>query len=262
MLASLHTYWSLLGARGVLGAIAGKALGRQVRIPLALKELAHPVQLRVPSSDAGAYRQIFLESQYEIAVTRPPAVIVDAGANIGLASVFFANRFPSATVFAIECERSNFELLRANVAPYKQVVPIHAALWNVEGNVQVVDPGLGKWGFMTKAGAPQPGAESVRARTLEGIMKEHRIAHVDILKIDIEGAELEVLNASAPWIHRVDAIIAELHDRLKAGCEESFSQATRHFQNRWQQGENVCVTRDHSCVVPRWPASRAAPALL
>ena len=81
-------------------------------------------------------------------------------------------------------------------------------------------------------------------------MKEHGIGRVDILKIDIEGAELEVFDASSPWIHDVDTIIAELHDRLKAGCERSFANATSGFRHRWRQGENVYVSRAAGCVVP------------
>ena len=83
-------------------------------------------------------------------VEKPPRTLVDAGANIGLASLYFANRFPSANIIAIEPEQSNFDLLRKNVAPYETITPIRAALWHENGIIKLVDPErLGKWGFMT-----------------------------------------------------------------------------------------------------------------
>ena len=249
MLDRLVHYARLLGPRGVYAGVAGK-LGRSPRV-LSHRHgnLAHPLLLRVPSTDVDAYRQIFVEEQYRFDVSRPPRVIVDAGANIGLASVYFASRFPSARIFAIECEKSNFELLSANVRPYPTVTAIHAALWNEDGEIDIVDPGLGQWGFMTAAKGPGASVSSVRSATLDSIRREHGIGQIDILKIDIEGAELEVFNACSGWIDHVDTIVAELHDRLKAGCERSFAEATAAFGARWRQGENVYASRQESCVL-------------
>ncbi len=250
MLDRLNHYARVLGAQGLLAALHGKLTGRPRLIAYRRKGLPHPLLLRVPSTDVDAYRQIFLEEQYSFAVTRAPRVIIDAGANVGLASIYFANRFPTARIFAIECERSNFDLLTANARPYANVIPIHAALWNVDGEIRVVDPGLGHWGFMTTARSPDdPPSSTVRAVTLDTVRREHGIDRIDIMKIDIEGAEREVFDSSATWIGMVDTIIAELHDRLKPGCERSFSDATGEFVQRWRQGENEYVSKVSSCIV-------------
>ena len=250
MLDRLIHYARILGVKGVVAALLGKITGRPKVSLFRVDNIAHPISLRIPSSDADAYEQIFLQDQYKFESATPPTVIVDAGANIGLASIYFANRFPSARIFAIECEQSNFEILEQNVKPYKNIVPIHAALWNELGEIQIVDPGLGHWGFMTVArSADSAGYSCVRALTLDSIMREYQIPHIDILKIDIEGAEFEVFNASSHWIGSVDTIIAELHDRLKPGCEQSFATATSEFTRRWRQGENVYVAKTASCVM-------------
>ncbi len=251
MLRRLAHYWRILGPRGAMAAVAGKVAGPRL-LPVRSAEAKHPVLLRVPSTDIDAYCQIFLEAQYQFEVKAPPRVIVDAGANVGLAAVYFANRFPSARILAIECEPSNFELLRRNAEPYRNIVPIHAALWDSDGEIEILNPGLGQWGFMTATrGATASGVSCVRSTTLESLRRAHDIDRIDILKIDIEGAELEVFNASAPWIGDVDAIIAELHDRLKPGCESAFEQATHGFEWRWRQGEHVFVTRAESCLSTR-----------
>lgn len=46
------------------------------------------------------------------------AFIIDAGANIGLTSVYLANRFPNARILALEVDQQNFELLAENARPY------------------------------------------------------------------------------------------------------------------------------------------------
>lgn len=80
---------------------------------------------------------------------KSPRVIVDAGANIGLTSVFYSNKYPRAKIFAIEPEPSNFELLKKNTASYTNVVRIQAALLRENEPVGFFDPGAGFWGFRT-----------------------------------------------------------------------------------------------------------------
>jgi FkbM family methyltransferase len=250
MLNRWSHYCKVLGAHGAAGSVVGKLLGHPLTMAFHVSDLPHSLYMRVPSSDADAYQQVFLDEQYRFDVRRSPEIIVDAGANIGLASVYFSNRYPSARVFAIECEQQNFELLRRNVEPYKNIVPIHAALWNHDGEVEVTDPGLGSWGFIAaEKSSSSTASSSVPSLTLDSVMRRHGISRIDVLKIDIEGAELEVFDASASWIDKVDAIIVELHDRLKPGCERSFAQATTSFSERWRRGENLYVANNQGCMV-------------
>ena len=250
MRSALAFYFRVLGAKGAAASVIGKLSGHPRIVAIRGDGLVSPILVRVPSSDAAAYEQIFLQEEYHFEVARPPAVIVDAGANIGLASIYFAIRYPSALIFAIECEKSNFEMLRLNVKQYGNIIPIQAALWNSDGELNIVDPGLGKWGFMTAEKCVDGElAAKVPALTLKTIMRNHEISHIDILKVDIEGAELEVFGDSLPWIDSIDTIIAEMHDRLKPGCERVFANATANFPERWSQGENIFVSRRDSCVV-------------
>jgi hypothetical protein len=88
----------------------------------------------------------------------------------------------------------------------------------------------------------------VRGMTVDTIMKEEGIEHIDILKIDIEGAEREVFGDTSSWIGKVDALIIELHDRMKPGCSRSFYEGSKGFDNKWLRGENVYLTRRGSCL--------------
>jgi FkbM family methyltransferase len=248
---TLKCYFKIAGIGGIATYIHSKVTKNPASPRLRTvkhAELKAPVQLRIPSSDVLTYWQVFIDKEYEISTNRDPKVIVDAGANVGLASIFFANRFPDARIFAIEPENSNFELLLKNVAPYKNIVPIHAALWNENKYISLVDPGLGNSGFMTQDGTV--GTTSfgqqlhlTKAMTIDQIMKDWSIDRIDILKVDIEGAELEVFSDTSSWIESVDSLIVELHERMRPGCKKSFSDATEDFDIKWTKGENVIVSR-------------------
>jgi hypothetical protein len=106
---------------------------------------------------------------------------------------------------------------------------------------------LGTWGFMTSAtGDTELRGERrqrVRGVTIDGLMRDHGFDHIDVLKLDIEGAEREVFATPGTWLEKTDLIIAELHERLKVGCNRAFYQATAGFDREWFKGENVFVAR-------------------
>lgn len=239
---------------GLIRAFGAKASNSTVLFRVDRKGLPFPIYLRLNSSDVPTYEDLFAKGDYGFSVQKPPKTIVDAGANIGLASVIFANRWPDATIIAIEPEASNFDLLKKNVAPYGNVHPVNAALWNQTGEIDVIDTGLGNWAFMTQAQDPSeiknghPGG-TIRAMTVDNVLDEYRLDRVDILKIDIEGAEKEVFADTSSWIERVDAIIVELHERMKPGCLRSFYNGSNGFDNEWKQGENVYLSRG-MCMKP------------
>jgi FkbM family methyltransferase len=168
-------------------------------------------------------------------------VIIDAGANIGLTSIFFANEYPNARIIAIEPEASNFEMLQKNTAPYRNVEIINAALWGENRELNIFDPQEGHTAFRTKSESPAgaAGPKKVQGVTLDRLMLELGIDFVDLLKIDIEGAELEVFADPERWIDRVGIIAIELHERLRPGCEASVNRATKDFKVREQSGETT-----------------------
>jgi FkbM family methyltransferase len=95
--------------------------------------------------------------------------------------------------------------------------------------LRIVDLGWRSWAFRTQeAGADKQALSDrglVEASTLDKILSDHKIDVVDILKIDIEGAEKEVFENSAAWIDRVGVIVIELHDSFKAGSGKAVDSA-------------------------------------
>jgi FkbM family methyltransferase len=244
-----------LGVGAALREAAARLTGRQVLEEVRWCGCAHSFHVRLDSSDVPTFRQVFVKDEYGFETDRPPRTIVDAGANIGLASILFANRYPGARIVAIEPEAANFALLQANVAPYPAIIPVQAALWCTDGEIDLLDPGLGHWGYMIDPPeSPEHGparvCHRVRALTVERVIDEFGLGRLDLLKVDIEGAEREVFSDTSRWIDRVDAIIVEEHDRLKPGCSASIRKGTPDFTTQWQQGENLFLVRDGR-IAPR-----------
>lgn len=204
-----------------------------------LPGLKHPIEIRNGTSDSWVAIQICLQNEYTFNLDRNPRSIVDVGANVGISTAYFATMFPSAKIVALEPEESNFRQLKKNIAAYPNVTAVHAALWDTDGIVNVSDPGLSEWGFQVKKGQALESKNSVRSITILTLMREHGIDEIDILKIDIEGAEIEVFEASKTWIKNVGLLIAELHDGERKGSSRAFYNNTNNFDDEWRIGENV-----------------------
>ena len=81
------------------------------------KACAAPIHYRLYTSDINVLEKIFLSGEYDCVGSEvEPKFIVDCGANIGCASVYFLNRYPNASVIAIEPDSGNFEVCQWNIA--------------------------------------------------------------------------------------------------------------------------------------------------
>jgi FkbM family methyltransferase len=222
----LKWYYEVCGSRGVGAVTSFRLCGRPRELAIVPRQSRHRVYLRIDTSDFCAYRDvlIFRSKSYDPGIPDfRPNTIVDVGAHIGMASILFALKYPTARIIAIEPEPSNFEALVRNTAPYKTITPIQAALWREDGEVTLgASNAHVKGAFQVVANGPQ----RVRAITIDTLMREAGIRSIDFLKVDIEGAEIEVFESS-PWIRNVQVIAIELHDRVRPGCSSVVKNAAR-----------------------------------
>ncbi|HEX4948119.1 MAG TPA: FkbM family methyltransferase [Blastocatellia bacterium] len=241
--------------RKTFGHLAGSKLALEFRrlwqtpkgnsCPITVPGIAHPIYLRAGASDDQVFHQIFLEEELDFPLPHPPQFIVDAGANIGLSSIYLANRYPQTRIVALEIEASNFALLQKNTAPYPQITPVLKGLWSHHTSLQIANPEDSHWAF-TAAEATNGTSSNITAVSVSDVMQEFGMAAIDLLKIDIEGGEVEVFGTGTEsWIERVGTMAIELHDRFRPGCSETLHRAIagRGFQQS-QRGEYVILTRN------------------
>ena len=210
-----------------------------------------PFYVRNNTSDTIVYKAIIEDEKYDFTTLEEPKIIIDAGGNIGLAAVFFAKKYPNATIISIEPEESNFKLLKENTKNYNNIIALQYALWNSMGEIDLLDVGLDNWGFMTedshnydKITTPKiQKKHTVKTITMERLISEYNIQTIDILKIDIEGAEKEVLEDISGWINKVRSIIIELHERMKIGCQKSFEKAIYEFDEIARSGADIYLSK-------------------
>lgn len=142
------------------------------------------------------FEQIFVDDDYALPIDLQPRYIIDGGANVGYASIYFTNRYPDASIIAVEPDPSNFKVLCENVKEYPHVHPLKAAIWNQRGRLRV-DASLGSWACTVSQVRPEEALDMNQpsyadALTLDDILLSSGPNKIDILKLDIEGAELEV----------------------------------------------------------------------
>jgi len=204
-----------------------------------------PIYVRNGTTDVLVYKSIVENAEYDFVAEKEPKIIIDAGANIGLASVFFANKYPNAKIVAIEPEEFNFEMLKKNTAPYSNIHAIKAALWNSICELDLFG-GYDDWGFrleMDKKESRMEKRHLTKTITIEKIIEDFDISKIDILKIDIEGSEKEVFNSSSAWIDKVNSIIVELHESIKKGCNKAFCKISKKYNSICKYGEYIYITK-------------------
>jgi len=239
----LKRYYKNLGLRGVMAISAYRLLGQPKEITVQPPDIRNPVHIRLGTTDVPTYAAVLLRGEYAFDLPFSPKTIVDAGANTGMASIYFTHRYPEAKVIAIEAEASNFAVLVRNVQPYPTIIPVHAALWNRDGEISVSEPdpatgASGKAGFVTHEGK----GVKVRAITMRTLMKEAGMRSVDLLKVDIEGAEKEVFE-SCDWMGDIHSLMIELHDRYRPGCSEAVNSVAQGLL-QLRRGETTLYVRE------------------
>jgi FkbM family methyltransferase len=190
------------------------------------------------------FRKVFISEEYSLPDCRPQ-FIIDAGANVGISAVYFAYRYPEATIFCIEPEASNAAQLRKNTAAYPNIRLIQGALWSRNARLTITNPEAEKVSFVTTDAATTVGRDSIPGFTVADLLAQSGHQQIDILKIDIEGSEAQVFAGDVdPWLAKVRVLLIELHENKAPGCGRTFfSAVTRHPFEYRQQGENVLLTR-------------------
>ena len=224
-------------------------------IPLAGMD---PIFVRPGESDLEVARQILIQQSYQfhpqevhdrvqgryeaiLAAGKRP-IIVDAGANIGVSSIWFAREYEDARIVAIEPDQGSLAVLRKNVGAFKNCIVLDAALG-------------GERGFATLTNSEENLAWTVQTeRSISGIpivtvQDAFEASGGDepfIVKIDIEGFERDVFASNVGWLESTYVVILEPHDWMFPGKRTSatFQRAMAEMPfELFLRGENLIYVR-------------------
>ena len=205
--------------------------------------LKSPIYLRRNIVDYRLLYSIFCYREYDSKLIESKIgtarYIIDAGANIGLFALQMVRKHPNSKIYCIEPNEGNCELLRINTSYYSNIVIYQSALWNRNTGYKVIDTGLGDWAFtIEEAKFSNPDQLTL---TVEDVLTMNNIDVLDILKIDIEGSEMELFDSQyESWLPRVRCLIIELHDSIKHGSSTSFFSAISRYDFSFsKRGENL-----------------------
>ncbi|HEX4372501.1 MAG TPA: FkbM family methyltransferase, partial [Puia sp.] len=188
------------------------------------KKLGSFFFLRPNISDKAIFQQVFLEEQYKLitSIVTDAKYIIDAGGNVGLAARYFHIHYPGAKIISIEPDQNNIIYLQKNVNNNDLIIPVKAALWYKSGKVNISNPEESPSGFMVE----ERSEGNIDSFSVTDMLEQYKFPYVDILKIDIEGAEKELFENNADtWLPKVKSIIIELHDNYKQGSAKAFVNA-------------------------------------
>ncbi len=197
--------------------LRGSEIGLFHKIKLKLTPRFNPLslpfagkRLYVPDSAGfmGCYQEIFVEEVYRFPNTSPSPFIIDCGSNIGVSVIWFKQNYPQAKVIAFEPDKEIFNALKQNVERFgfTDIELNNKAIWISNDELSFVSEG-GLSGKISDTGSNASNIIRVRAQRL----KDYLNRPVDFLKIDIEGAEYEVLKDCKEELKNVKYLFVEYH---------------------------------------------------
>ena len=153
------------------------------------------------------FYEIFFKRSYRFTTTKKQPVIFDCGANIGISCLFFKEEYPQAIIHAFEPDPTIFKVLSENLQR-NQITDVqlyNAAVWKKEETLEFSSEGADGGALATG------GTQTVKVKAIRLKDKIEAVGEIDLLKIDVEGAEVEVMRDCADALGKVQNIFVEYH---------------------------------------------------
>jgi FkbM family methyltransferase len=252
LIISWDKWRRLVGVRSTLRWLlirVGKKLGfgEPERWRVRPRQVQHPLTARLlDSSDMDVFHQVFRCDEYStLRDLRNVSIVLDLGANVGFSSAYFLSCFPESRVVAVEPDELNLAVCRINLMAYgDRVLLLHGAAWSERMRLRLSKGSFGdgrEWA--TQVSNPSDGSVGdVQAWDVGSLIEMAGGAEVDLLKVDIERAELAVFGDTAKrWLPRIRNICIELHGR---DCQEAFFRALADFDYELEFSGELTICRN------------------
>jgi len=198
------------------------------------------------SSDFDVFNQIFIFQEYRpFRDLADVACVIDLGANVGYSSAYFLSCFPKAISLAVEPDDRNMAICRETLAPFgDRARVLHGAAWS-ESTSLVLLRGSYRDGreWTTQVALAEMGSTgNIKAWDVGTLIKMTGHDSVDLLKVDIERAELAVFDDSSQhWLPKVHNLCIELHG---LDCFETLLRALSSFDYEVAYSEELMICRN------------------
>lgn len=160
-----------------------------------------------------SYHEIFEEEIYKFNTDKKDINIIDCGANIGLATIYFKTTFPDANITAFEPDPNIYQALKENINSfgYNNVICKNEAVSNIDAMLSFRQEG-GHSGRITSE--INVDTTQIKAIRLKSFLNNYE--NITFLKIDIEGEEIKVIPDIAYELKKVDYLFLEYHSSIDA----------------------------------------------
>ena len=189
----------------ILNRLKNGAGGDRSPRPVVLRNLMHPLFLRPCTDDAGTVVTNVIRAEYgQLSPLTAPVWMVDAGAYIGDTSAYFLSRFPGLTVIALEPDPTSHGMAQLNLKPYGDRVILLQQGLSATGGISCLS-GEGTGAALSDEGI------GIDCTTIPMLLDRFHLPRIDILKMDIEGAEEAIFSTNPEaWLSRIGTLVIEI----------------------------------------------------
>lgn len=184
------------------------------RVTLSFEHMVQPLTLYGLHDEITLLYEIFVEQCYRVDTYAHDArVVIDAGANVGISTLYFRAVCPQAIIYAIEPDPRNYERLVSNIQGQDNIKPYEVAFSDTNGHSDFYVPAdkIISSSLISRGGTQKK--VRVRSVTLDDFVASEHIQKIDICKFDVEGAEYRMFK-NCEALSRIDILIGEVHADL------------------------------------------------
>ncbi|MBZ0180310.1 MAG: FkbM family methyltransferase [Melioribacteraceae bacterium] len=169
------------------------------------------------------FKEIFVDQNYNFNSASDRPIIYDCGSNVGTSCLYFSRLYPQCKIHAFEADPDVYSVLMQNIKSYgmTNVTAYNKAVWKDDDGVKISQSGADGSSMFTEG--KKIVVQSIR---LSELLRKEEI--VDLLKIDIEGAEYEVLSDCKNSLNKVNNIFLEYHSYLNG--EQKLGEILKIFE--------------------------------
>jgi FkbM family methyltransferase len=166
------------------------------------------------ASFVGQYDEIFKKQSYKFKPVNKQPVIIDCGSNVGVSILYYARQFPNARIIAFEPDKNIFPVLKKNVEQIgnPNISLINKGVWNTEGKMVFLQEGADGGQVLDGNSNLAAAAKTMEIETT--VLKNYLEGEIDFLKIDIEGAEVVVIEDCRNLLKRAQQVFIEFHSTV------------------------------------------------